>query len=323
MDPKVDQEANGGTGAARPRSAEDARRLRRVGPTQRAPPARRAGARQLRGAVRGPAPGRERGVHGRPRDPRRTAARSRRAPTGRRDDDGPRRSSSTSTAAAGCSARDESHDTICRSLANASGAVVLNVGYRCAPEASSRPPPTTRWPPRAGRTRTPPSSAPTPAAWRSRATPRAATSRRSSPRTCATRAARRCASSCSSTRSRRPTSTPASTWPTRATSCTATRSSGTTSTTSRRPTKDRDSARLAAQRRRARPAAGADPVGRVRPAAPAGRAVPRPPAGGRRARRLPHATTGMIHGYFGLESVFPSPPTRCADAGGALRAALA
>ncbi len=29
----------------------------------------------------------------------------------------------------------ESHDTICRSLANASGAVVLNVGYRCAPEA--------------------------------------------------------------------------------------------------------------------------------------------------------------------------------------------
>ncbi len=29
----------------------------------------------------------------------------------------------------------DSHDTICRSLANASGAVVLNVGYRCAPEA--------------------------------------------------------------------------------------------------------------------------------------------------------------------------------------------
>lgn len=29
----------------------------------------------------------------------------------------------------------ESHDTICRSLANASGAIVLNVGYRCAPEA--------------------------------------------------------------------------------------------------------------------------------------------------------------------------------------------
>ena len=29
----------------------------------------------------------------------------------------------------------ESHDTVCRSLANASGAVVLNVGYRCAPEA--------------------------------------------------------------------------------------------------------------------------------------------------------------------------------------------
>ena len=29
----------------------------------------------------------------------------------------------------------ESHDTVCRALANASGAVVLNVGYRCAPEA--------------------------------------------------------------------------------------------------------------------------------------------------------------------------------------------
>ena len=29
----------------------------------------------------------------------------------------------------------ESHDTVCRSLANASGAVVLNVGYRRAPEA--------------------------------------------------------------------------------------------------------------------------------------------------------------------------------------------
>src|SRR4051812_37719208 len=29
----------------------------------------------------------------------------------------------------------ESHDTICRSLANASGAVVLNVDYRLAPEA--------------------------------------------------------------------------------------------------------------------------------------------------------------------------------------------
>ena len=29
----------------------------------------------------------------------------------------------------------ESHDTICRALANASGAVVVNVGYRCAPEA--------------------------------------------------------------------------------------------------------------------------------------------------------------------------------------------
>jgi acetyl esterase/lipase len=29
----------------------------------------------------------------------------------------------------------ESHDTICRSLANASGCVILNVGYRCAPEA--------------------------------------------------------------------------------------------------------------------------------------------------------------------------------------------
>ena len=28
----------------------------------------------------------------------------------------------------------DSHDTICRSLANASGAAVLNVGYRCAPE---------------------------------------------------------------------------------------------------------------------------------------------------------------------------------------------
>ena len=40
-------------------------------------------------------------------------------------------------------------------------------------------------------------------------------------------------------------------------------------------------------RRRARPAAGADPVGRVRPAPPAGGAVPRPPAGGRRRRRLP------------------------------------
>jgi acetyl esterase/lipase len=30
----------------------------------------------------------------------------------------------------------ESHDTICRSLANAAGAVVLNVGYRCAPEST-------------------------------------------------------------------------------------------------------------------------------------------------------------------------------------------
>ena len=29
----------------------------------------------------------------------------------------------------------ESHDTVCRALANASGAVVLNVGYRLAPEA--------------------------------------------------------------------------------------------------------------------------------------------------------------------------------------------
>src|SRR3954469_24193604 len=29
----------------------------------------------------------------------------------------------------------ESHDTICRSLANASGAAVLNVGSRCAPES--------------------------------------------------------------------------------------------------------------------------------------------------------------------------------------------
>lgn len=29
----------------------------------------------------------------------------------------------------------ESHDTVCRALANASGAIVLNVGYRCAPEA--------------------------------------------------------------------------------------------------------------------------------------------------------------------------------------------
>lgn len=30
----------------------------------------------------------------------------------------------------------ESHDRICRALANASGAVVLNVGYRCAPEST-------------------------------------------------------------------------------------------------------------------------------------------------------------------------------------------
>jgi acetyl esterase/lipase len=29
----------------------------------------------------------------------------------------------------------ESHDTICRSLANASGCVILNAGYRCAPES--------------------------------------------------------------------------------------------------------------------------------------------------------------------------------------------
>ena len=35
----------------------------------------------------------------------------------------------------------DSHDTICRSLANASGAVVLNVGYRCAPECKFPWPP--------------------------------------------------------------------------------------------------------------------------------------------------------------------------------------
>ena len=41
------------------------------------------------------------------------------------------------------------------------------------------------------------------------------------------------------------------------------------------------------------------------------------------ARRLPRRTTGMIHGYFGLESVFPVAADALRDAGDALRAALA
>ena len=93
----------------------------------------RAGAGQLRGAVRGPAAGRGRGRDGRPRDPRR----------GRHDPGAlvPARPTSEGLGlvvyfhgGGWLLGSHESHDTICRSLANASGAVVLNVGYRLAPE---------------------------------------------------------------------------------------------------------------------------------------------------------------------------------------------
>ena len=274
--------------AARPRSAArcSTTSSRRADPNAHLLPVEQARA-NFEALFEGLRPGESVAVHGRPRDPGR-----------RRHDPGAllpaqRRarasgSSSTSTAAAGCSARVESHDTICRSLANASGAVVLNVGYRCAPECEvPAPPPTTRWPPRAGRTRTRPSSAATRAAW--------------------------------------PIAGDSAGGNLAAVVAQDLRDAGedflrfqllvypvTTGDIDigfdmayeahflyrdeilwhyehylASPERSRPAPRLAALRRRARPAAGADPVRRVRPAAPAGRALPRPPAGRRRARRVP------------------------------------
>ncbi len=99
----------------------------------------------------------------------------------------------------------ESHDITCRLLANASGAVVLNVGYRCAPEARFPTAVDDAWAATLWAVEHAAEMVPTRTASPSAATRPAVTSRPSSRRSPATAAGRTSASNSSSTRSRPPT----------------------------------------------------------------------------------------------------------------------
>ncbi len=114
----------------------------------------------------------------------------------------------------------------------------------------------------------------------------------------------------------------ASTWPTRATSSTATRCCGTRSTTSPSPAEARNP--------RVSPLLG-DPSGLPPAAIQAAECDPLHPQAELYRDRLAGAGVpvaykqypGMIHGYFGLESIFGVAADAMADAGSALRAGLA
>ena len=178
--------------AARPRRQEAARRGRRVGTPERASAAGRGGARQLRVAVRRARPRRARRRRRRPLDRGRGGDDpGALVPAGRPAGDDARPLVVYFHGGGWLLGSVDSHDAICRSLANASGAVVLNVGYRLAPEArfpaaADDALAATRW---AHANAALPGRRPAPPR-RRRRLGRAATSQRSSARTCATPASR-------------------------------------------------------------------------------------------------------------------------------------